>query len=110
MQEADVVRNLFLPAGEQPPGSVEPGMCAFDLPSPSLSWMLRLWDLVGLARNVRRIAAFAGLAVNRFAGIAFIEAKMLRLFGSGIGALDHRSCPFFDSSAESGHTAPRLQR
>ncbi len=50
--------------------------------------MLRLWDLVGLARNVRRIAAFADLAVNRFAGIAFIEAKMLRLFGGGIGALD----------------------
>ena len=48
--------------------------------------MLRLRDLVGLARNVRRVAAFAGLAVNRFAGIAFIEAKMLRLFGSDQGA------------------------
>lgn len=85
-------------------------MSAFNFPPPRLPTVLRLWNLVGLAGNVRRIAAFAGLAVNRFAGIAFIEAKMLRLFGSGIGALDHRSCPFFDSSAESGHTAPRLQR
>src|SRR5580698_9888582 len=64
-------------------------MSAFNFPPPSFSAMLRLWDLVGLARNVRRIAAFAGLVVNGFAGIAFIEAKMLRLFGGGIGAL-HR--------------------
>src|ERR1700733_15425114 len=63
-------------------------MSAFNFPPPRLPTVLRLWDLVGLAGNVRRIAAFAGLAVNRFAGIAFIEAKMLRLFGSGIRALD----------------------
>src|SRR5271155_444027 len=64
-------------------------MSAFDFPTPSFAaTMLRLRGLVGLARNMRRIAALADFAVNRFADIAFVEAKMLRLMRSGCGALD----------------------
>src|SRR5277367_5422257 len=64
-------------------------MSAFDFPPPSFPAMLRLWDLVGLAGNVGRVAALADFAINRFAGVAFVETKMLRLFRSGLGAL-HR--------------------
>ena len=61
-------------------------MSAFDFPPPSLAaTMLGLRGFVGLARNMRLIAAPADFAVNRCSSVAFIETQMLRHFGSGIG-------------------------
>src|ERR1700677_4277029 len=89
MQEADVIGYLLFPADEQPPGTVEPGMSAFDFPPPRLAaTMLRLRGFVGFARHMRRVAAPADLAVNRFAGIAFIETEMLQVTRSGCGTFD----------------------
>ena len=86
MQEAQVIGNLFLPA-DQPPGTVEQRMSTFDFPTASFSaTVLWLRDLVGLARNMRCIAPRAYFVFHGFAYIAFVEAKMLRLCGRGLGA------------------------
>ncbi len=64
-------------------------MSAFDFPAPSFAAaMRRLGGFVGFARHVRCVTSLAHLAVSRFPRIAFIEAKMLRLVRSGLGALD----------------------
>jgi len=89
MQEAQIIGDLFLPADQQSPGTVEPGMSSFDFPTPSFTaTVLWLRGLVGLVRNVRRIASLAYFAVHRFARVAFVQAKMLRFFRRGLGAFD----------------------
>ena len=89
MQEAQVIGDFFLPADQQPPGSVEPRMSPFDFPTPGFTTtVLRLRGLVGLARNVRCIAPLADFMIYRFACVAFVEAKVLRFFGGGLGAFN----------------------
>src|SRR2546427_7359678 len=86
MQEAQIIGDLFLPADQQPPGTIEPRMSAFDFPTPSFAaTVLWLRGFVFLARNMRCIASPADFAVNRFACVTFVEAEMLRLLGRGLG-------------------------
>jgi hypothetical protein len=37
LQEAQVIGDFFLPADQQPPGSVEPRMSTFDFPTPGFT-------------------------------------------------------------------------
>src|ERR1051325_5444923 len=86
MQKTYVVGNFLFPADEQTPGAVEPRMSAFDFPTPGFAAMFRRRGLVDLARDMWRIASLANFTINRLAHIAFVEAKMLRLAGRGLGA------------------------
>ena len=89
MQEAQVVGDFFLPADQQSPGTVEPRMSTFHFPTPRFAaTMLRLRDLVGLAWNMRCVAPRAYFTVDRFAGVALVEAKILGLGRRWLGALD----------------------
>lgn len=89
VQEAQVVANFLVPADQQSPGAVEPRMSPFDFPPPRFAATpLRFPFFVGLARHMRRVAAFANHAIDRFASIAFVEAQMLRLVRSRLGSLD----------------------
>src|ERR1700676_340677 len=89
MQEAQIVRDFLFPANQQTPGAVEPRVGALDFPAARFATaVLWLRGLVDLARDVRGVAALANLAIDRLAGIAFVETKILRLLSSGLGALD----------------------
>lgn len=96
MQEAQVVRGLLFPADQQPPGTVEPGMRAFDLPPARFrTAAFGLRRLVGFTRHMRRVTSLAHLQIDRFACVAFIEAKMLRLLWTGLGTLERDSIQCF---------------
>ena len=80
MDERQIVRDLFLPADQQPPGTIEPRMSTFNFPTTSFATPVRrLRSFIGLAWNVRLIAALANLAVHGFTSISLVEAKILRL-------------------------------
>ena len=67
-------------------------MRALDFPAASFAAaVFGLRGLVDFARHVRRVAALANLAIDRLAGVAFIETEMLRLLSSGLGTLDRDS-------------------
>ena len=64
-------------------------MGAFDFPAAGFSAaVLGLRKLVGLARHVRHVAAFANLAVDRPTGVAFVEGLFGGKFGSAETALE----------------------
>ncbi len=46
--------------------------------------MLGLGGLIGLGRDVRRIASLANLTIARFARVALVETEMLRRFSRGL--------------------------
>jgi hypothetical protein len=76
MQEAQIVRDFLFPANQQTPGAIEPRVGAFDFPAAGFaSAVLGLRGLVDLAWDVRGVAALANLAIDRRAGVAFIESN-----------------------------------
>src|SRR5580658_6759068 len=92
MQQSQIVRDFLFPADQQTSCAIEPRMSAFDFPATSFSAaVLGLRKLVGLARHVRHIAAFANLAVDRPAGVAFVEAEVVRLLSRWLGTLNRDS-------------------
>ena len=110
MQEAQIVRDFLFPADQQTPGAVEPGMGAFDFPAASFAAaVLGLRRLVGLARHVRRVATLANLAIDRLAGVAFVETEILRLLSSGLGTFDRNGVQGLGSPV-SGQAHWRLRR
>src|SRR5664279_3098656 len=91
MQQSQIVRGFLFPANQQAPCAVEPGVRALDFPATSLAAaLLGFGGLVGLARHVRRIAALANFAIDRRAGVAFVEAEVVRLLGSRLRTLDRK--------------------
>lgn len=92
LQEGEIVGGLLFPTNEQSSGSIEPGVREFDFPAARLAAaVLRLGRFVRLPRNVRHVAAFAGFHVDRRAGVAFVEAEMLRVLVRRFGPFE-RNC------------------
>src|SRR3954469_21167444 len=64
-------------------------MSTLNFPATSLATPVRrLRRFIDLARNVRLIAALTNLAVNGFASISLVEAKMLRFCRRRLRTLD----------------------
>ena len=89
MQEAEIIRRFLFPADQQSSRAIEPGVRAFDFPAASLAaTVLRFRRFVFFAWDVRRISALTNFGIDGLAGVAFIEAEMLRVLSSRLGPFD----------------------
>src|SRR5688572_2445626 len=89
MQEAQVVRDLLFPAYQKSSSTIEPRVGEFDFPTARLATtMCGLGSLINFARDVRRVAPLANLAIDRLTCVPFVETKILRRLRSGLRALD----------------------
>ncbi len=78
MQEAHVICDFLFPAGQEPPRSVDPGVRALHFPATGFPMTaLRLRCLSALGRDVRYVMTPANFTFNRFAGVSFVQTKML---------------------------------
>ena len=88
MQEAQVIGDLLLPAYQKSSGTIEPGVRAFYFPATSAATMAWLGRFIDLAGDMRRVAPLTNFAIDRLAGVPFVETEILRCLRIGLRAPD----------------------
>ena len=92
MEHGQVIRDLLLPANQQPPEAIQPGVGSLDDPTPRpitipMDAFLRLGfrtagaDVGGVALCLHQLPDLRGVR-------AFVQATVRRLLCGGLGALD----------------------
>jgi hypothetical protein len=95
MQEAQVVGDLLFPAYEKSSCAIEPRVSAFYFPASGLAAVARLGRFIHLARDMGHVASRTNLAIDRLAGIPFIETKILRGLRGELRTLDRDAIQSF---------------
>src|SRR5271165_3818519 len=89
MQKAKIVVDFLLPADQQTPSPVRPGVCAFDDPASGFPVAMFLGrGVVVLSGNVVDVAATCGSLAHGVGVVPFVGAKMLSFSLGRSWALD----------------------
>ncbi len=90
MEHREVVLGVFLPAGEDAPEAVKPGMGALDdpAPGPPSGFVLERGDFLAAGAQVQREFEFLGEVAHLVVVIALIQTQTLRTLLGRLGARD----------------------
>jgi hypothetical protein len=94
MHQRKIVLHLLLPADEQPPKAVHPGVRTLDYPAARpVAWDVALGlHFFAAASNVSGVAPRVEGVAHVVVVVPFVQAQVLRPRDRRFGALDHHGC------------------